>query len=82
MADTVVSDAVVFPQDEGNSGLADGNESWDSAGYLEALAEFEGEEAYVKTGLTFSGHDGANDQVDVDPGRAYGGGLRQDRPDL
>lgn len=80
MADTVISDAVVFPQDEGmNDNLSDGNETWDSAGYLEALAEFEGEEGYAKNGLTFSGHDGANDQVDVDAGRAY---VKLSAPDV
>lgn len=73
MADTVVSDAVRFPVDEGFPNIADGNESWDSAGYLMALGQAVDSGSYVRSDseLTFTGHDGTSDQVDVTGGIAY-----------
>ncbi|QLH77451.1 hypothetical protein HZS55_09150 [Halosimplex rubrum] len=72
MPDTVVSDALRFPQDEGlSASIADGHESWPSAGYLAGLANAVGEQPFVDHGLTFTNHDGSNDEVDVASGRAY-----------
>lgn len=79
MADTVVSDAVKFPQDEGVGSISDGNESWDSAGYLGGLADAIGANAFVYSGMTFSNHDGTNDDISVESGRAY---VRINAPDV
>lgn len=79
MADTVVSDAVRFPQDEGVGSISDGNESWDSAGYLGGLADAIGSNTFVYSGLTFSNHDATNDTISVESGRAY---VRISAPDV
>lgn len=77
MTDTVISgssgDAVKFPHDEGLPNIPDGSETWDSAGYQMALAQAVDGGSYVRSDseLTFTGHDGTNDQVDVTAGIAY-----------
>lgn len=73
MADTVVSAALKFPQDEGFPNISDGSENWDSAGYFMALSQVMQSGSYVRSDseLTFTGHDGTADQVDVTAGRAY-----------
>jgi len=70
MADTVVSDAAQFPQDDGYPNISDGNESWGSAGHLGLLATATAHGPFIYDGLTFSGHDAANDTVDVQAGVA------------
>ncbi|UBF23025.1 hypothetical protein HCTV-16_gp42 [Haloarcula virus HCTV-16] len=71
MADTVVSDAVRFPQDEGVGSISEGSETWNSAGYLGGIAEALGDSSFVHNGLTFSNHDATADTISVEPGRAY-----------
>lgn len=71
MATKLIGDAVAFDQDEGFAGIAAGSERWHSAGYLNALARFVGTSGFVDAGLTFSGHDAANDEVDIEPGRCF-----------
>lgn len=76
MADTTITDAVVFPQDDG-TGVADGNEDFNSAGYFSALSKYKGIGSYVgedtsgNATLQFNQVDTTNEQVDVDPGYAY-----------
>lgn len=69
MADQTIDDAVAFPQDDG-TGVADGSEDYNSAGYLGLLAEWTGG-SYVGGGLTFNQVDTTNEQVDVDAGHAF-----------
>lgn len=73
MADTVVSDGIPFPQDEGLPNIADDTETWAGAGLLMALAQAVDSGSYVRSDseLTFTGHDGTNDEVDVTGGIAY-----------
>lgn len=74
MTDTVISDAHRYPQDEGLPNLTDGtSETIDSAGSVMALAQAVDSDSYVRSDseLTFAGHDGTNDQVDVTAGIAY-----------
>jgi len=72
MTDTVIADALQFPQDEGlAAGIADGHENYPSAGYFGGLAEAVGTDAFVQHGLGFTNHDGAADEVDVAAGRAF-----------
>lgn len=68
MATTSVSDAVVVPQAKG-TGLSSEDDALDAASAA-LIAGYVGGE-YVGGGLTFSGHDGTNDIVNVDPGYAY-----------
>lgn len=70
MADTVVSDALVFPQDEGYPNITDGSEPWGSAGYLSLLALATANGKFIYDGLAFTGHDALNDQVDLTAGTA------------
>lgn len=70
MADTVVSDAVKFPQDDGFANISDGSEPWGSAGYLSLMSIGTANGKFIHDGLTFTGHDATNDQVDVNPGVA------------
>lgn len=71
MADTVVTDAVAAPTDEGIASVTSGNEDWGSAGIQMLVGEAVHSDSYVRSGLGFSGHDGGNDTVDVDAGIAY-----------
>lgn len=73
MADTVVSDGLACIQDEGVGSITDGNEDWGSATYRMLLAETEDSPSYVRDdgGLSFTGHDGSADTVDVTAGVAY-----------
>lgn len=68
MADTVVSDAAVFPQDEGLPNITDGSESWGSAGHLSLLATATANGPFHYDGLGFTAHDATNDTVDVAAG--------------
>jgi hypothetical protein len=68
MATTSVSDAVVFPQDDG-TGVPAGSESYDSAGSFGALARNTGAE--YKEGATLSNLDTTNETVDVAAGVVY-----------
>lgn len=76
MTDTTVSDAVYFPSDEG-TGVSDGSEDFDSAGYFALLSKYHGQGSYVaedNTGsptLQFNDVDTSNEQVDVGAGFAY-----------
>ncbi|QAS68875.1 hypothetical protein HFTV1-gp42 [Haloferax tailed virus 1] len=76
MADTTIIDAVVFPQDDG-TGVSNGDEDYDSAGYLASLARYAGDGSYVggdSTGsptLQFANIDTANEEVDIQPGHAF-----------
>jgi hypothetical protein len=71
MPDTVVSDAAVFPQDEGLPNISDGSETWGSAGWLSLLAHASAHGPFIHDGLTFAGHDATNDTVDVTSGQAF-----------
>jgi len=77
MTETVIGgssgSAVKFPHDEGLPNISDGSETWDSAGYLMALGQAVDGGSYARSDqeLIFSGHDGANDQVDVTAGIAF-----------
>lgn len=71
MTDTVISDGLRYPQDEGIGSIQDGNETWSSAGYLGALGGAAGYNGFVEQGLSFANHDGANDQFDLTAGRAF-----------
>jgi len=73
MADTVISDAMPGIQDEGIGSISDSNEDWGSAGLRMMLAQAVDSDSYVRsdTELTFTNHDGTNDQVDVTAGVAY-----------
>lgn len=73
MADTLVSGALVFPQDEGLPNISDGSESWVSSGSLMSLAQAIGSGSYVlsENELIFANHDGTNNEVDVTAGIAY-----------
>lgn len=73
MADTVVTDAAIHPSDEGLPNIADGNEDWQSAGLAMLLGQAVQSGSYIRSDqeLDFSGHDGTNDTVDVQPGVAY-----------
>jgi hypothetical protein len=70
MAETVISDAARFPQDDGYPNISDGNESWGSAGHLGLLATATAHGPFIYDGLVFSGHDATNDTVDVQAGVA------------
>ena len=70
MAETVISDAARFPQDDGYPNISDGSESWGSAGHLGLLSVGTANGPFVYDGLTFSGHSASNDTVDVDAGVA------------
>lgn len=69
MTDTTISDAVVFPEDEG-TGVADGSEDFDSAGYYGSIGRAL-DTAYVDTGLSFTNIDTSNNTVDVTSGIAF-----------
>lgn len=73
MTDTSVSDAVVFPEDDG-TGVADGSEDFTSAGYFGTLAGTVGS-AYVGNGMGFTGNDsdgnGNWDELTVGAGHAF-----------
>lgn len=73
MADQVVSDAALVPHDEGLPNIADGNEDWGSAGLQMLLSQAVQSGSYARsdTELTFTNHDGANNEVDVTAGVAY-----------
>lgn len=73
MTDTVISDGYPFPHDEGLPNISDGNEDWNSGGTAMALAQAVDSGSYVRSDseLTFTGHDGTNDEVDVTSGIAY-----------
>lgn len=73
MADQIVSDAVLHPHDEGLPNISDGDEDWNSAGLQMLLGQAVQSGSYVRsdTELTFTGHDGTNDTVDVTRGVAY-----------
>lgn len=73
MTDTEVTDALVFPHDEGLPGISDGDETWDSAGFLMMLAMAADGASFIrsKSEMAFTGHDGGNDQVDVTAGVAF-----------
>lgn len=68
MATTSVSDAVVFPQDDG-TGAPAGNEDYNSAGFFGTLSRNTGAE--YKEGATLSNLDTTNETVDVAPGAVY-----------
>lgn len=76
MTDTSISDAVVFPQDEG-TGVADGSEDYNSAGFFAALSRYRGDGSYVgedtsgSPTLQFSNVDTTNETADVGTGFAY-----------
>lgn len=77
MAETTVSDAVVFPQDQG-TGVAGGNEDFNSAGYFGSLARnVDGE--HVGNGLTFTNIDTTNDTFDLTSGYVF---IRQSAVDV
>lgn len=69
MTDTTVSDAVVFPQDEGY-GVPDGSEDYISGGFLGAMARY-ADGTYVDEGMNFANVDTTNEQVDVTAGVAF-----------
>lgn len=71
MVDTTVTDAVVFPQDDG-TGVADGSEDFNSAGYFGLLAESDGT-ARVRNGLDFANivTTDTSETVDVTAGHAF-----------
>lgn len=71
MADTVVSDAVKAPQDEGVGSITNGNEDWNSAGLQMLLAQAIDTGSYVRSGLEFTGHDATNNTVDLTAGVCY-----------
>lgn len=73
MADTVVSDAMPGIQDEGLPNIADSNEDWGSAGLRMMLAQAVNSNSYIRSDseLTFTNHDGTNDEVSVTAGVAY-----------
>lgn len=73
MADQVIADAVVAPTDEGLPNLVNGEEDWGSAGLQMSLALAADGGSYARSSseLTFTGHDAANDEVDVSAGVAY-----------
>lgn len=73
MADTIVTDAARVPHDEGLPNIADGNEDWGSAGLQMLLSQAVQSGSYVRSDgeMTFTNHDGANDQADVSAGVAY-----------
>ena len=72
MTDYVVSDGYKYPQDEGLPNIGASSKNWHSAGHLMLLAQAVNGGSFVRTGgLTFSGHDAANDQVNIDSGIAY-----------
>ena len=69
MAETTVSDAVVFPQDQG-TGVPPGNEDFNSAGHFGSLTRnIDGE--HVGNGLTFTNIDTANDTFDLTSGYVF-----------
>lgn len=76
MTDTTVSDAVVFPQDDG-TGVPDTNEDYNSAAFFSLLAKFKGDTSYVgedtagSATLQFANIDTTNEQVDVQAGYGY-----------
>lgn len=69
MTDTNVSDAVVFPEDDG-TGVSDGSEDYDSAGHFGLLSQHQGG-SYVGNGLGFSNVDTNKNTVDVGSGHAF-----------
>lgn len=71
MTDTTISDAVAFPQDDG-TGVPDGSEDFDSAGYFGLLAQQTNVE-HIGNGLDFKNivtTDGS-ETVDVGAGHAF-----------
>lgn len=76
MTDTTVSGAVVFPEDDG-TGVTDGSEDYNSAGYFSLLAKYKGDGTYVaedssgNATLQFANVDTTNETVDVESGYAY-----------
>jgi hypothetical protein len=69
MTETTVSDAVVFPQDQG-TGVTSGNEDFNSAGYFGTLTRnIDGE--HVGNGLAFSNVDTTNDTFDLTSGYVF-----------
>lgn len=69
MTDTSVSDAVVFPQDDG-TGVTDDSEDFNSAAYFGLIARNVNGE-YVANGLGFANIDTTNEQVDITAGHAF-----------
>lgn len=69
MATTSVSDAVVVPQAKG-TGLGSEDDQVDAAA-SSLLGEFTGDGEYVGGGMTFTGHDATNDQIDVTSGYCF-----------
>lgn len=60
-------------QDEGLGSIPDGEEDWNSVGSRLLMTQAADSPSYVKTDseLTFTGHDGTNDTVDVTAGVAF-----------
>ena len=74
MADTVVSDARIYPQDEGFPNISDGSESWNSAGWQALLSmakDSSGSYARSDSELVFENHDATDNVVDLTAGVAY-----------
>jgi hypothetical protein len=69
MTDTDISDAVVFPEDDG-TGVPDGAEDYDSAGHFGLLSQHQGG-TYVGNGLGFTNVDTTNETVDITTGHAF-----------
>lgn len=69
MVDTNITDAVVFPEDDG-TGVSDGSEDYDSAGHFGLLSQHQGG-TYVGNGLTFDNIDTTNDTADIGAGHAF-----------
>jgi hypothetical protein len=69
MTDTSISDAVVFPEDDG-TGVPDGSEDYNSAGHFGLLSQHQGG-TYVGNGLDFTNVDTTNDTVDITTGHAF-----------
>jgi len=68
MADTSIA-AHAFPQDDG-TGVPDGSEDYDSAGFFGLLARSAGSE-HAANGLAPSNVDATNEQTDITAGHAY-----------
>jgi hypothetical protein len=69
MTDTSISDAVVFPEDDG-TGVPDGSEDYNSAGHFGLLSQHQGG-TYVGNGLGFTNVDTTNETVDITTGHAF-----------
>ena len=72
MTDTVISDALAWPQDRGIPGIGEGEETWNSAGFKMLMGRA-GPGGYVMSEdeLGFANHDDGSNEVDVTPGVAY-----------